>query len=142
MDIRRALLPGTLVVVFFIAGARAGGIGDEALPSSYVPSGETMFRQYCATCHGADATGHGPTAAFLKTPPGDLTTLAQRHGGQFPYSYVTSVLEFGPGSSFHGTSDMPAWGPIFRYFHKNDERAVQKRIKNLCDYLATLQQAR
>jgi hypothetical protein len=77
---------------------------------------------------------------FLKKPPADLTTLARRHGGKFPYDYVTNVLQFGSGPSVHGSSDMPAWGPIFRYLNKNDERAVQKRIKNLCDYLATVQQ--
>jgi hypothetical protein len=35
---------------------------------------------------------------------------------------------------------MPAWGPIFRYYDKQNERAVQQRIRNLCDYLASLQE--
>jgi mono/diheme cytochrome c family protein len=138
MPIRHALLLTTLVFAIWTANAKARAIGED-LPSTYVPSGETLFRQYCATCHGTDATGHGPLAMFLKTPPADLTTLAERHGGKFPYDYVTKVLQFGPGPSSHGPSDMPAWGPVFRYNNKNDERAVQKRIKNLCDYLATLQ---
>jgi mono/diheme cytochrome c family protein len=139
MTIRHALVCSTLVLAISGADARGRAIGDKTLPSSYVPSGEVMFKQYCATCHGADAMGNGPLAASLKTPPADLTTLAKRHGGRFPYDYVTNVLRFGPGPSVHGSSDMPAWGPIFRSFNKHDERAVQKRIKNLCDYLASLQ---
>ena len=139
MTIRRALVCSTLVVAIWAADARGRAIGDKTLPSNYVPSGEAMFKQYCVTCHGADAMGNGPLAASLKTPPADLTTLAKRHGGKFPYDYVTNVLRFGPGPSAHGSSDMPAWGPIFRYFNKDGEKVVQKRIKNLCDYLATLQ---
>jgi mono/diheme cytochrome c family protein len=139
MKTRYALLCGALAFALWGAHAAPATIGDEALPSNYIPSGAAMFRQYCATCHGADAMGDGPLAISLKTPPANLTTLAKRHGGKFPTSYVTDIIRFGPGSSGHGSSDMPAWGPIFRYFNKNDERAVQQRIKNLCDYLASVQ---
>jgi mono/diheme cytochrome c family protein len=139
MRVHYLLLCGALVFAIWATAARGRPIGDEALPSKYLPSGETMFRQYCAMCHGADAMGHGPLAGSLKTPPADLTTLANRYGGKFPYDYVTHVLRFGTGPSSHGSSAMPAWGPIFRYFNKDGEKAVQKRIKNLCDYLATLQ---
>jgi hypothetical protein len=66
-------------------------------PPSYIPSGQLMYKNYCAACHGAVAKGNGPTASMLKTPPPDLTTLAKRHMGKFPYDYVSSVLRFGPG---------------------------------------------
>jgi len=137
---RHALLCCSILLVV-ICAAEAGGrpINDENLPSSYVPTGEVIFKQYCATCHGSDAMGSGPLGALLKTPPPDLTTLAKRHGGKFPYDYVTSVLKFGPGASAHGSSDMPAWGPLFRFLNKQDERAVEKRIKNVCDFLASIQ---
>ena len=117
---------------------------------TYMPSGEQTYKQYCAACHGADAKGHGPVASVLTTPPPDLTTLAKSHSGKFPYDYVSSVLEFGTASSrnivsdyaypTHGSSDMPTWGPIFQYYDKQNERVVQQRIKNLCDYLASLQE--
>jgi len=113
---------------------------DDTLPPTYVPTGQQMFKQYCAACHGTDAKGQGPVAAVLKTPPPDLTALAKRHMGKFPYDYVKSVLEFGPGRSAHGSSDMPTWGPIFRFNDKQNERIVQQRIKNLCDFLASIQE--
>jgi mono/diheme cytochrome c family protein len=139
---RKALFSGSLMVLLAIciAGAKALPTVDETFPPNYIPSGKLMYQWHCATCHGADAKGTGPLASLLKTPPADLTLLAKRHGGKFPTEYVTSVLEFGPGPTAHGSSDMPAWGPIFRYYDKQNERAVQQRITNLCNYLASLQE--
>lgn len=72
--------------------------------------------------------------------PADLTTLSKRNMGKFPYEYASSILRFGPGPTAHGSSDMPTWGPIFQIIEKSNERAVQQRIKNLCDYLASVQE--
>lgn len=103
-------------------------------------SGKQTYTQYCASCHGVDARGEGPAAFVLKTPPPDLTTLAKRHGGKFPQEYVFDVLRFGTRIVSHGSSDMPIWGPIFGSMENYDEVAVRKRIKDLCDYLTSLQQ--
>jgi mono/diheme cytochrome c family protein len=138
MAIRPLVLLSALLVIACVAGAGLA-VDQSQLPPTYMPSGEQTYKQYCAACHGANAKGNGPLASLLKTPPSDLTTLAKRHLGKFPYDYVSSVLEFGPGLSAHGSSDMPTWGPIFRYFDKQNERVVQQRIKNLCNYLASLQ---
>ena len=141
MAMRYAIWFTTLLFVICVAGAQSRSAGDNTLPSTYVPSGKAMYKEYCAVCHGEDGKGEGPFASTLKVPPADLTTLAKRHGGKFPYDYVSGVLLFGPGPSIlHGSSDMPTWGPIFQYFDKNNERAVQQRIKNLCNYLASLQE--
>jgi mono/diheme cytochrome c family protein len=103
-------------------------------------SGERLYKQYCAACHGSDGRGMGPAASALRTPPANLTTLAKRHGGKFPYDYVESVLRFGLPIVAHGSSDMPTWGPIFGTHEGNNEVVVKQRIKGLCDYLATLQE--
>lgn len=111
----------------------------DEIPPNYVPSGASMFKQYCAACHGPVGKGDGPAAFTLKTPPADLTTLTARHMGQFPRDYVINILRFGPGTSAHGSSDMPTWGSIFQMIDKNNERTVQQRIKNLTDFIASLQ---
>ena len=54
--------------------------------------------------------------------------------------YLFDVLRFGTRFASHGSSEMPIWGPIFGSMENYDEVAVQKRIKDLCDYLASLQQ--
>jgi mono/diheme cytochrome c family protein len=110
------------------------------IPAGYIPSGDAMYSQYCAACHGAEGRGDGPAAFTLKRPPTDLTKLATMHMGEFPRQYVINVLRFGPGPSAHGSSDMPTWGPIFQVIDKSNETAVQQRINKLTDYLASLQQ--
>jgi mono/diheme cytochrome c family protein len=145
MKARQVLPFGALLFVLCVAGADGRQpvnqpINHSQFPPSYVPSGEVMYRQYCAACHGVDAKGNGPAAPTLRVQPPDLTTLAKRNRGKFPRAYVTQVLRFGPGTSSHGSAEMPTWGPIFEYMDKNNERAVNQRIKNLCDYLASLQE--
>ncbi len=143
MAIRPWTIRGLALVgaLWLMAGVASAGppTDDTQLPSNYVPTGEQMFKQYCAACHGDGGMGRGPLTPLLKKPPPDLTALAKRHGGKFPYKYVSNILEFGPGTAAHGSSDMPTWGPIFRYLDQRNERAVRQRIKNLCDYLASLQ---
>ncbi len=102
-------------------------------------SGRQTYQQYCASCHGENAKGGGPAASALKTPPTDLTKLAKGNGGKFPYEYVSGVVRFGKPISAHGSSDMPVWGPIFNMVDYH-EVAIRKRIRNLCEYLASLQE--
>jgi mono/diheme cytochrome c family protein len=133
------LFLGSLLLAAGAAASPRQYIDKDQLPPDFVPSGKQMFIQYCAACHGLDAKGNGPARASLKIPASDLTTLAKRHDGIFPEDYVTKVLQFGPGFTAHGSSDMPTWGSIFRYMDNYNQAAVQKRIKNLCDYLSSLQ---
>jgi len=130
-------------LLLFAGASRAqskAASSQDSIPPNLVPSGKSMFKQYCAACHGLDAKGNGPARAALKVPAADLTTLSKRHGGEFPYDLVTNVLRFGPGVAAHGSSDMPTWGGIFQYMDNYNQAVVQKRIKNLCDYLVSLQQ--
>jgi len=138
---RYMILSSALLLFILVLGASGQSAVDQTtLPTTYVPSGGAMYKEYCAACHGATAKGNGPAAAYLKTPPPDLTTLAKRHLGKFPYDYVASILRFGPGFSAHGASDMPTWGSLFQVLDKNDERVVRQRIDNLCKYLASIQE--
>ena len=140
-NLRHAILPTMLLLVICIDGAKSGFAQNGRLPLRAVPSGKALYFGYCSVCHGDGAKGDGPYASMLKVPPPNLTTLAKRHDGKFPYDYVSNVLRFGPSiTNLHGSPDMPAWGPIFQWFDKNNERVVEQRIKNLCNYLASLQE--
>jgi mono/diheme cytochrome c family protein len=110
------------------------------LPPTYVPPGKQIYKEYCAACHGSDGKGRGPAASSLSRQPPDLTTLAKRHGGNFPGEYVKGVLRFGPGLSAHGAPEMPVWGPLFQYLENYNEAAVRQRIKNLSDFLESMQE--
>lgn len=141
MVMRRTVVVGSLVLVLGAAGAQnKPAVNKVTVPRTIASSGKQTYKQYCASCHGADARGNGPAVFVFKTPPPDLTTLAKRHDGKFPYEYVYDVLRFGTRIVAHGSSDMPIWGPIFGSMDNYDEAAVRKRIKDLSDYLASLQQ--
>jgi len=102
-------------------------------------SGRQTYMSYCASCHGEHLKGMGPAASAMKTPPPDLTTLAKRHDGKFPYEYVGGVVRFGKPLSAHGSPDMPVWGPIFSMVDFNEVN-IRQRIKNLCEFLASQQE--
>jgi len=138
---RHSFLLVMLSVSIFAASTLSGAPRRQGpLTPDSVPSGAVLYSQACASCHGDDAKGHGPNVAHLKTPPPDLTTLAKRHGGKFPYDYVSTVLLVGVHLPEHGSSDMPVWGPLFRYVDKDNKRLVLQRIDNISNYLASLQQ--
>jgi mono/diheme cytochrome c family protein len=127
------------LVVAFASTAAAQDQKAAHLPGSNPVSGARLYKQYCAVCHGIDLTGHGPLATELKTPPPDLTTLAQRHGGTFPESYVEEVLRSGVKNPAHGDSDMPIWGPLFASIRGTDPAFVNIRIANLAAYIKSMQ---
>jgi mono/diheme cytochrome c family protein len=142
MAMRHAVLVvlAALLLDISATGSRANPAQDQTQrPANDVPSGTSIYGQLCASCHGDDARGHGLAAVRLKTPPADLTTLAKRHGGKFPYDYVLTVLLVGTKVPAHGSPDMPVWFPIFKVIDNNNKQVVLQRIKNLSDYLASLQ---
>ena len=147
---KRTVFIFIFLLVICVAAARTGQPDRSAtrvrlddktqLPPAYVPPGRQMYKEYCAACHGSEGKGRGPVATSLRKPPPNLTTLVRRHGGTFPEEYVTNILRFGPGLSAHGSSEMPVWGPLFQYLENYNEAAVRQRIKNLCDYLESIQE--
>jgi len=102
-------------------------------------SGKAMFNSYCAVCHGTDAKGAGPAASAMKTPPNDLTLLAQKNGGKYPAAHVAAVLHGQATTAAHGSEDMPIWGPLFSSISQGREAQVQQRIANIVQYIETLQ---
>jgi mono/diheme cytochrome c family protein len=131
-----------VLFILVVSGADAQNkpTADSMSPKIATESGKQTYMHYCASCHGVNAMGEGPATAVLRVRPPDLTTLAKRHSGQFPHDYISRVLLFGTRIMSHGSSEMPIWGPIFASMDNCDEVAVRKRMKDLSDYLMSLQQ--
>jgi mono/diheme cytochrome c family protein len=104
-----------------------------------VPSGEKLYKQNCAVCHGNDLKGNGPAPPPFRDVPPDLTTLTSRHGGKFPDEYVADVLRNGVVMPAHGPPEMPTWGADFRARDQLDSTQVTLRITNLSNYIKSLQ---
>jgi mono/diheme cytochrome c family protein len=154
MSSRGALLPLAslviiaVVVVFFLvppqASSQAASSDDKKAMSEEVRliqslKGETLFQAYCASCHGKDAKGSGPTATVLKMKPADLTRISQRSGGKFPSDLIQKIIAGNdPVNPAHGSREMPVWGPIFSQIAW-DQDLGRVRIYNLAKYLESLQ---
>ncbi|ADO41992.1 c-type cytochrome [Ketogulonicigenium vulgare] len=70
--------------------------------------GAQMFAQNCAACHGADGTGSRAMGIAMEPPATDLTRIATRNGGTFPWNSVMSTID-GFGQGGHNGA-MPAFG--------------------------------
>ncbi|MBS1791945.1 MAG: cytochrome c [Acidobacteria bacterium] len=98
--------------------------------------GQKLFMQYCATCHGADAKGNGPTAKVLKKAPADLTKI-EKVDGKFPKIKVQRIISGDDMLDSHGSRDMPVWGSVLR--QKVGHGFAQLEIYNLTNYLESIQ---
>jgi mono/diheme cytochrome c family protein len=101
--------------------------------------GDSLYKAYCASCHGVGGKGNGPMAAWLKVQPSDLTRIAARNGGDFPLTRVERVIS-GEQTlpSGHGTRLMPVWGPVFSQVTR-DQDLGRVRIDNLARFLRDIQ---
>lgn len=74
--------------------------------------GAATYAQYCATCHGMDATGGGPLTEIMTTSVPDLTGLAAANDGAFPMLDVIHIIDGRTGLRSHG-GPMPVYGALF-----------------------------
>jgi len=76
--------------------------------------GRMEFSENCAACHGADGTGQGELAEKLIKPPKDLTTIAARNGGAFPFWQVFEIIAGETPVTGHDTFQMPDYSKRMR----------------------------
>ena len=127
--------------------AQDGGVTMGA--GGTLTSGKLQFRQYCAQCHGMDATGDGPVAPALKKKPANLTLLSKNNGGVFPEQEVRDFIDGTKTAESHGTREMPIWGYAFQFRQasKNTgsggaaltETQVNEKIQTLVNYVKSIQ---
>lgn len=116
--------------------------------------GQQEFRLRCAACHGPAGGGDGIIGQMLKVPPPDLTRIAERNGGTFPFKKVYDIIDGRTQIAAHGTKEMPIWGDHYRadQFPAKDldsdaterqvdapERKVEENILKLVYFVGTLQ---
>jgi mono/diheme cytochrome c family protein len=110
-------------------------------------SGERDFRMYCASCHGENAQGNGPTAEVLTIAPPDLTGLTKGSDGTFPAERIEKLIDGREEMAAHGSREMPVWGEWFKMEAaeglggaEGPETEVKRRITNVIDYLQSIQE--
>jgi mono/diheme cytochrome c family protein len=109
-----------------------------------IAGGEIEYQNYCAICHGVDGRGFGIMAKFLTVQPTDLTQLAKKYAGRFPFWQVYRTIDGREEVRGHGTRDMPVWGARFRADAKGDDTGsrsqIAGRILSLVFYLQHIQE--
>ncbi len=110
--------------------------------NAIINSGHHVFAAKCAACHGEEGKGDGPFAAQLTTRPADLTVLARKNGGVFPFWRVYETISGSELMPAHGTRDMPIWGQELAAEAMGADQAtfVRGRILEIIAWLRSIQQ--
>src|SRR5262249_39557211 len=92
-----------------------------------IGQGRKLFLNYCASCHGIDASGSGPVAPSLKKQPPDLRKLQSKVMNSS--EQIRKAISGDVSLTVHGKREMPVWGLILS---KPD-------ITNLVKYIESIQ---
>lgn len=108
--------------------------------------GKQDYLKNCAGCHGADGKGKGPDLYFMpgSVKPSDLTVLAKKNGGVFPFQQTEDAIDGLKGIPSHKRFDMPFWGVTMqeqgKEFTPESDARVKARIDELVRYMQSIQQ--
>ncbi len=86
-------------------------------PAFAGPSGASVYRENCASCHGNRGAGDGPSAAKLRPKPADLTRSRLGESG------IADVVR-------NGKNSCPKWGSSLS----------EEEISAVASYAKSLQQ--
>jgi len=109
-------------------------------------SGKQDYDTYCAECHGSNGKGNGPTTQTIpmNPPPPDITVLAKRNGGKFPFDEVVDLIDGRKQVPSHERIQMPFLGTTLQQpgkeFTPESDAAVKRRIDAMARYVQSLQQ--
>jgi mono/diheme cytochrome c family protein len=139
-------LLAVLAVGFAVAEEPVPTITEEPLTwkTLAIGDGEQLYGELCAVCHGDQGKGDGPAAPALRAVTPDLTMLAAKNDGVYPFDEVQRAIN-GEGQIIaHGSRQMPIWGTAFTDVRLDRKPAQRKafarlRIYDLATYLETIQ---
>ncbi|MCF7981662.1 MAG: cytochrome c [Pseudomonadales bacterium] len=132
---------GTKLLIFVVVASMTVMIA--ACQSHGLQSGQTLFLENCANCHGVYAEGDGPASVDIGLPIPDLRYLAQSNAGIFPADLVYQIIDGQSDDEIHFPRRMPVWGYEFSIREGDDDAAesrAREKIQALTDYLQSIQQ--
>jgi mono/diheme cytochrome c family protein len=139
----------TRVLTFSIASVAAFLLTPSPSRASEDVVGRSEYLNSCAACHGEGGDGNGPVAQHLNVKPADLTRMAERNGGEFPFLEAFQIVDGRTTIRGHGDRTMPIWGLRYRAEAGYDEQPINRmaaetiiraRVLELVNYLQAIQQ--
>jgi mono/diheme cytochrome c family protein len=127
-----------------LTAALLAGSAFNATTSFADETGEALYTDACATCHGESAMGRGPLAEFMSVRVPSLRELSADNDGVFPMLKVIQIIDGRTGVRGHG-SEMPVWGRQFKgevtdeALQYNSEVIARGKILSLAYYLESIQ---
>ncbi len=108
-----------------------------------IPPAKQAYLRYCSACHGESGKGDGVVSHLMNPRPADLTQLAKKNKGEFPFMRVIRIIDGRETMRAHGDPDMPVWGEIFApevpgAMHK--EANIRGKVLLITEYLASIQE--
>jgi mono/diheme cytochrome c family protein len=128
-----------VVCVAGLWGAPFALCGSAAPDKAAAVKGQTTYVRYCVSCHGPAGRGDGPLANDLRVLVPDLTAIAARAGGRYPYDRVERIVRSGEILRGHGTADRPAWGDVFKKTKGTEAATVDSAVRDLTHYIGSIQ---
>jgi mono/diheme cytochrome c family protein len=104
--------------------------------------GRAMYLRYCGACHGPQGKGDGVAGSLMSPKPADLTKLAEKNGGTFPFQKVMAYIDGTQDLRAHGDPVMPVWGEVFRAeagWDMGRRVEVQGKLMLITDYVRSIQ---
>jgi len=135
------------VCIAVLVGAIGIGSPVVVLGQQKVDIGKREYDSNCAVCHGMTGKGDGPYAGLGEKRVSDLSSLAKRNNGVFPFARVYEFIDGTQIVKAHGTREMPIWGADYKvkgaeYYMEipyDPEVYVRARILALTEYVYRLQ---
>ena len=79
----------------------------------------------------------------MNPPPNDLTQMAKKNGGIFPFDEVVDSIDGRKNIPSHARLQMPFWGTTLQQpgkeFSPESEAKVRARISNMVTYIKSIQ---
>ncbi len=131
-----------LLMLVALAIAQTHPLSAEEGPAVEVlKEGRTEFEWYCTACHGPDGKGDGPQAKSLAKKPADLTGIAKKNGGTFPFWRVYRIISGKEEVPGHESFDMPEFWRHFKSEEKDWDEPIPPyfRVLILTHYVESIQ---
>lgn len=132
---------GPVLSMFWFLSTGLGFAASDLPLEDESDPGRFLFRVHCQSCHGPEGRGDGVMREVLTVAPSDLTTIAKHNDGTFPTHLVVESIDGRRNLPAHGAREMPVWGITFQTLDldTNQEREVERRIRDLVHYLESIQ---